>query len=135
MGHVTDDQVLQGALERLERGWCKFESALDADGEKCHITSQKAVCWCLSGAVQASIYALFEKARWEGGSMNTHYFAAASRLRRAIMENKIHAEMEDELMASNEAWNVTSWNDRKCRTRQHVLDAIRFALEASQKED
>lgn len=45
--------ILFNAKQRIERGWCQGEYALDSFGLPVLAASANAVCWCLLGAMIA----------------------------------------------------------------------------------
>lgn len=47
--------ILEGARTRIEKGWTGQALARDENGLSCDPTSDKAVCWCISGAMLASV--------------------------------------------------------------------------------
>jgi len=47
--------ILEGAHKRIEKGWTGLALARDENDVACDPTSDKAVCWCVSGAMLASM--------------------------------------------------------------------------------
>lgn len=43
---------LREARELIERGWCQYWDALNADGMAVYPNSDSAVAWCMGGACQ-----------------------------------------------------------------------------------
>ena len=44
---------MRAAARRIERGFCKGRLAVDANGDMVYPSSQRAVAWCLMGALDA----------------------------------------------------------------------------------
>ncbi len=49
---MTVFEVLEGARELVLKGWCQGAYARDVDGRKCDEISDRAVRWCLIGALR-----------------------------------------------------------------------------------
>lgn len=59
--------ILFNAKQRIERGWCQGEYALDSFGLPVLAASANAVCWCLLGAMIAAGEAryTFHRGAWD----------------------------------------------------------------------
>jgi hypothetical protein len=103
-------KVLQDARQRVEKGWVKGTSAVDAIGESVSVYSPDAVCFCASGAIAA------------GGRWN---------------DDK---ELADELFTfvvrqieERRFLRYTKWNDAPGRTQDEVLAAFDQAIELAKQ--
>lgn len=52
---------LRAARRYIERGWCKWSQAHDAEGCAVSAINPKAVEWCVGGAVCAAIYTTWRR--------------------------------------------------------------------------
>ena len=55
MTEAEHEAALRCAVERVRRGWCQHELAVDADGEAIAPDDPEAAAWCLVGAVDAGV--------------------------------------------------------------------------------
>lgn len=52
---MTRAEALLAARKKIEHGWCRWASALDADGNAVFATSEKAVRFCATGAIASVV--------------------------------------------------------------------------------
>lgn len=52
----TQIDVIDLAMERLERGWCKNAMAIDDEGFEVRMGNPKACSWCMVGAVRSEMW-------------------------------------------------------------------------------
>lgn len=99
-------QVLLRAAELVGRGWCQGTYALDAEGRQVDPTQPEAVAWCVAGAM---IRAAFELAPNIADAQSLYSEAYARFI--------------------GQAGSVATWNDRRGRTKDEVIEELRWGAQ------
>lgn len=106
---MTPAEVLQAAADRVQfGGWTQGTYARDATGDPVAAGSNRAVAWCIQGALKVAS---------SDGSNDYRYGEALRALQRHL--GTIH---------------VTRWSDTPGRTAGEVADAMRQAAETLENE-
>lgn len=107
-------ELLQGARALLTppQNWTQGYSARKADGTEAVVTTDEAVCWCLSGALEWA-YQVQPTKRSDFNDARFH-------LRREIIASTMHA-------------GIVSFNDAPDRKHHEVLAALDRTIERLQK--
>jgi hypothetical protein len=92
-------EVLKRAKERIERGWCRGQFAVNAHNEPVSELSQEACRWCTSGA----------------------FYAVCNDMDERNMARDVFRKVIDDE-------NITRWNDSPGRTKREVLAAFDKAI-------
>ena len=104
-------KVLTAARERLSKGWCQKSYAKDAAGRVVSAHSQKAVNFCIIGALDASV---------------TGFDGRGNIMRSARVVVAEHIEKICDLPART----IAKFNDDPGRTHADVLDLMDKAIAA-----
>jgi hypothetical protein len=102
-------RILYDAQRKVQKGWAQDAMAKNKDGDMASSQSA-AVSWCLVGALQVA-------ANGDWQTCNK----AKTCVRKAICR-KQRKSKQNHLFTS-----IISWNDRKHRTKQQVLDVLELA--------
>lgn len=101
-------RILRGATELIERGWCQDHAACDEHGASADWEAKNAASFCTLGAV--------------------------ARATRSLQFNVFKDGVYDRVVAALKArlpdgyrGSVPAWNDAPERTKQEVLDLLRYA--------
>ncbi len=105
-------QMLLAARARLERGWCQWDHALNADGDAVEPWSLAACRWSIGG----SLSAVWQEWRSDGSPAEL----VSRGFRRAV--DAVRATIGDTI----------AWNDAPERTQVEVLAALDRALVLAQ---
>jgi hypothetical protein len=97
--------LLKSAKAKLEKGWCQGAGARDSDGCSVAMSGPNAVCWCLSGAMWATIAAS------PGEYGDKAEDAAWLALQRTV------------------GISIVDWNDAPFREKSEVLKVMDLAIE------
>ena len=98
---VTD--MIEEVAKVVERGWCQYRSALNANGEGTSAYAPEAVSWCIHGAMN--------KVRHEHPELGT----------------KDWIDMHTRLRMAAGVDSIVHWNDEPGRTKEQVLDLLKSA--------
>ena len=84
------------AWQYVEKGWCQGGLAIDNNGVQCSIFSNKAVAWCLIGAMM-KVY---------------------SCRKRKMLYDKMYQFVSPQ-------WDLVEWNDYHKRTKRQVVALLK----------
>lgn len=100
------EEILEEIAQLIERGWTKQALARDENGQRCGVSREQAVCWCLSGAVLR-----VTRAR----NFVTEYSKVEDLIKKAIL-NEEGLEM-----------SLPRWNDSYCSSAAQAAAIVRKA--------
>ena len=101
-------EKLKKARSLVDRGWTRFQYAVDENHAPCGCTKSKARKWCSTGAILAA----------NGYDDNPLYG-----------DNKILNHCKDVFLLENKLTHIIFWNDAPDRTKKQVLEAFDHAIE------
>lgn len=105
---AAEIKLLAVAKNLLTTGWTQDVEARNADGKPVTAESTKAVCWCLTGAL--------DRARWLLGASSDVQGRAVGRVHKAI--SKRHGQFS----------TIPNWNDEAGRKQAEVIEVVTEAM-------
>lgn len=106
---------LRQVREYVQRGWVQGVSAKNAKGRACMPTSKTATCWCITGAMTAASVELPSSYRGILVSQAEGAIGSAAHLK------------------DNYGFDLISWNDRKGRTQEQILNVLDRAIRTEER--
>lgn len=100
----TPTQVLDTAISLLRRGHCKGWYAVSKTGHPTDVKSERAVAWCVRGALMAAT---------EGDPVSS----------------EAHERAMSAIKVTLEGWHIAWYNDRPDTTQADVIDLLERAKE------